>query len=197
MNIYQNNPMRGGKRINAGRKKGSNAYFETTKPIRVPLSLIEPLTKILQQVAIFKKNNLPVSFATQEPSPLMLPFFDNPVQAGFSSPVFDSSYQTLDLNHHLIDHPQTTFFVKVKGDSMIDAHIQEDDLLIVDRSLEAKHNDIVIAIMDTDITVKRLLILKEGIFLKPENKNYSLMKVPSLSHLTIWGVVTAVIQKVR
>ncbi|MBP9753159.1 MAG: translesion error-prone DNA polymerase V autoproteolytic subunit [Proteobacteria bacterium] len=104
---------------------------------------------------------------------------------------------TVDLNQHLINHPNTTFFLKVAGDSMIDAHIQEDDILVVDRSIHAKNNDIVIAVFDSNVTVKRLLISSDGIFLKPENTNYPLIPIPSYSDLTIWGVVTSVIHKFR
>ncbi|CAO4843627.1 MAG: LexA repressor [Holosporales bacterium] len=189
--------MQGGKRIGAGRKKGSNIYQEPTKPVRVPVSYVEPLSQFLKMLSIMRQQDVPFSFVANCLQNVPIPLFESKVQAGFPSPSSDAIDQTLDLNQHLIDHPHTTFFFKVVGDSMIEAHIQEDDLLIVDRSLSAKNNDIVIAFVDGDVTVKRLIIQSDGVFLKPENKNYPLIPVSNPSDLIVWGVVTSVIHKVR
>lgn len=195
--IQKEHIMQGGKRIGAGRKKGSNIYQEPTKPIRVPVSCVEPISQFLKMLSHMRQQDVPVSFVAHDLKSIPLPLFESKVQAGFPSPSSDSIDQNLDLNQHLIDHPHTTFFLKVIGDSMIEAHIQEDDLLIVDRSLTAKNNDIVIAFVDGDVTVKRLIIQKDGIFLKPENRHYPLIPVSNPSDLIVWGVVTSVIHKIR
>ena len=88
---------------------------------------------------------------------LKLPLFGSQVPAGFPSPADDHLESELDLNEYLIDHPSETFFVRAKGDSMQQAGIFDKDLLIVDRSLTAKHNDIVIAAVGGELTVKRLM----------------------------------------
>jgi len=102
---------------------------------------------------------------------LKLPLFLSSVKAGFPSPADDFVETRLDLNEYLIDHPEATFFVRVSGDSMIRAGIHTGDILIVDRSLEPKNNDIVIAIIDGEFTVKRLKKYGDRVFLVPENPN--------------------------
>lgn len=127
---------------------------------------------------------------------LPIPLYLCSVEAGFPSPADDYMEGRLDLNSHLIQNPTATFFVRVSGDSMINAGIYPDDLLIVDRSLTPKDNSIVIAVLDGDLTVKRLLHEKGGLFLKPENCNYPLIKIGKETHFEIWGVVTNVIHSV-
>ncbi len=101
----------------------------------------------------------------------------------------------LDLNDHLIGNKDATFFVRVTGDSMINAGIFDNDLLIVDKSLEARHNSIVIAIINSEFTVKRLKINKDGsVVLMPENEKYQPIILNELEELVIWGVVTNVIR---
>ncbi len=94
-----------------------------------------------------------------------LPLFLSKVRAGFPSPADDYLDRKLDLNEHLIKHPASTFFVKVKGDSMIKAGIHSGDILVVDRSLEPKDKRIVIAIVDGDFTVKRVQKKREKLYL--------------------------------
>ena len=94
-----------------------------------------------------------------------------------------------------MQNPASTFFLKVQGDSMIDAGIYPDDLLIVDKSLDAKHGKIVIAVLDGELTVKRLSIAGGKVHLVPENKKLKPIEVSELSELNIWGVVTNVIHK--
>ncbi len=102
----------------------------------------------------------------------------------------------LDLNKHLIKHPAATFFVRVSGDSMINAGIHPGDILIVDRSLEPSDKKIVIAVIDGDITVKRLRYRGSLVFLEPENECYRPIEITGEKSLEIWGVVTNVIHKV-
>lgn len=122
-----------------------------------------------------------------------LPLYLSPVAAGFPSPAEDYLEKALDLNEHLVPHPAATFFVRVKGDSMIQAGIHDQDILIVDRSLEAKHNQIVIAAVDGDLTVKRLLLEGGKILLAAENPNYPTREIQGEDCLQIWGVTTYVI----
>jgi len=124
---------------------------------------------------------------------LKLPLFLSSVKAGFPSPADDFVETRLDLNEYLIDHPEATFFVRVSGDSMIRAGIHTGDILIVDRSLEPKNNDIVIAIIDGEFTVKRLKKYGDRVFLVPENPNYKLIEIKPESDFLIWGVVKYVI----
>lgn len=118
------------------------------------------------------------------------------VEAGFPSPAEDYMEGSLDLNRHLVKHPAATFFVRVSGDSMINAGIHPGDILIVDRSLEATDKKIVIAVIDGELTVKRLRYRKGLIFLEPENENYHPITITGEKSLEIWGVVTNVIHKV-
>jgi DNA polymerase V len=182
-----------------GRKKGSNIYNESTKVLRVPESMVEPFKNYLNEYA----NNLKIdkkmiSVPSVSAKPLLTPLYSHKISAGFPSPADDHIEQTLDLNQHLITHPVSTFFLKVYGDSMIGAHIQENDILVVDKSLPPKNDDIVIAVFHAELTVKKLIIKKNGdIFLKPENDKYPIIHIPSPDELIIWGVVTSVIHQFK
>jgi DNA polymerase V len=123
-----------------------------------------------------------------------VPFFGSRVQAGFPSPADDFVEEYLDLNRLLVRHREATFFVRVAGDSMIGAGIHSGDILVVDRSLEAMSGKIVIAIVDGELTVKRLYIHEGSILLKPENPDYP--DIPVTAGLEVWGVVTSVIHMV-
>lgn len=116
-----------------------------------------------------------------------------PVSAGFPSPAEDYIEGKLDLNKHLIKHPAATFFVKVTGNSMINAGIHPGDILIVDRSIEPGNNKVVIAVVDGELTVKRIRVIKDKIFLMSENKDYKPMRIEAETGFEIWGVATNVI----
>lgn len=124
------------------------------------------------------------------------PLYLSPVSAGFPSPAEDYIERQIDLHEYLVKNPPATFFVKVEGDSMIGAGIFSEDLLVVDRSLEAEHEKIVIAVVDGELTVKRLIKNKSGITLQAENKEYKDIKISDDDELVIWGVVTSVIHNV-
>ncbi len=121
--------------------------------------------------------------------------FDAAVPAGFPSPAADYEQSKLDLNKHLVSNPAATFFVKVAGDSMIGAGIHHGDLLIVDRSLEPKDKSVVIAVLDGELTVKRIRIRNRKITLEPENHNYSAREVAPDAAFEVWGIVTSVIHR--
>ena len=125
-----------------------------------------------------------------------LPLFASPISAGFPSPADDYVEKKLDLNDHLVRNRQATFFLRVRGDSMIGAGIHNGDLLIVDRSLTAVHKKIVVAIVQGELLVKRLLRANNKVFLAAENPNYPSIEVTPELGFEIWGVVTNVIHEV-
>lgn len=179
-----------------GRKPGSNDYGESTRAIRIPLSLYPELQ---QRLACMKKMHTQKAWPANVLLPagnaknMHLPLFAHRVPAGFPSPADDYIERTLDLNEHLIDHPSATFFVRVTGCSMEGAGIHDGDLLVVDRALEPVHGRIVIAAIDGELTVKRLRIGQEGIWLEPENPAYSALQIVEGLDCVIWGVVRHVI----
>ena len=118
-----------------------------------------------------------------------IPLLNDSVSAGFPSPADDYTEENIDLNEHLISNPFSTFFLRVKGDSMINAGIKDKDLIIVDKSLVAKPGDIVIAMIDGEFTIKRLSIKNDELYLKAENNNYPNFKFKNHIDVQIWGVV--------
>lgn len=127
----------------------------------------------------------------------LLPVFLDQVPAGFPSPADDYVESSIDLNEWLIKNRLATFIVEVNGDSMF-YELHSGDRLIVDRSLEPRHKDVVLACIDGEVTVKRLII-KEGkrFLLTPENDDFPLIEINGNQELIIWGVVTYSIHKVR
>ena len=125
------------------------------------------------------------NISSAQPIPLY-----NSVAAGFPSPAEDHMDSSLDLNQHLIKHPSATFYVYARGDSMVSAGISNGDMLIVDRSLEATNNSIVVAIINGEFTVKRISKVNEHLYLMPHNTNYNPIKITEEMDFEIWGVVT-------
>lgn len=121
------------------------------------------------------------------------PLFTEQVAAGFPSPADDYLEGNLDLNKFLVKHPVATFFVRVSGDSMIGAGIHSGDILIVDRALEATDKKVVIAVVDGELTVKRLVRKNGSLYLMPENDSYSPIGIKGETDIEIWGVVTCVL----
>lgn len=131
-------------------------------------------------------------------SRLAIPFITGGIKAGFPSPAQDYMSDSLDFNHDIIRHPESTFYARVKGDSMIDAGICDGDIVVVDRSIEAVHGDIIVAYIDGEFTIKYLdLAHKEDgyILLVPANKHYEPIKLFVSDPLVIWGVVAWTIKK--
>lgn len=122
-----------------------------------------------------------------------LPIFLGRIPAGFPSPADDYIEGKLDLNRHLIQHPAATFFLRVSGDSMIDAGIHTGDILVVDRSLEAVDENVIVAALDGELTVKRLSTRDRIVRLLPANKDYQPIEIRPQQTFEIWGVVTSVI----
>lgn len=112
------------------------------------------------------------------------------VPAGFPSPAQDYYEGSIDLNKHLIADATSTFIVRVSGESMSGAGISDGDELIVDRSLAPVNGSVVVAILDGELTVKRLRITGKGVVLQAENHDYPDIAVAELSDLSVWGTVT-------
>ena len=120
---------------------------------------------------------------------IKIPLLTDSVSAGFPSPADDHTEENIDLNEHLISNPFSTFFLRVKGDSMINAGIKDKDLIIVDKSLIAKPGNIIIAMIDGEFTIKRLSIKNNELYLKAENHNYPDFRFKNHIDVQIWGVV--------
>ena len=131
----------------------------------------------------------------ETPTVIERPLFVSSVQAGFPSPAEDYIESSLDLNAHLIKNPAATFFVRVSGSSMKDALIFPGDILLVDRSLTPRSGRVVIAVIDGELTVKRLLLNQAKAVLKAENSEFTDIDIAPESEFEIWGVVTHIIHE--
>ena len=123
------------------------------------------------------------------------PLYLDRISAGFPSPADDYVETALDLNTYLIRNPPATFMVRVSGDSMTGAGIQDGDVLVVDRSEKPVHGKIVVAVLDGELTVKRLFMQDGQIRLAPENPRYQPITVAAEQDLHVWGVVAGVVRR--
>jgi len=123
-------------------------------------------------------------------------FIDTGISAGFPSPADDFRETRISLDEELIANKEATFFARVSGQSMIGAGLDDNDLLVIDRSLEPENNKIAVCFLDGEFTVKRLKVRGEEVWLQPENPNYPIIKITEENNFIIWGVVTNVIKKV-
>jgi DNA polymerase V len=121
---------------------------------------------------------------------LDLPLVDGGISAGFPSPAQDYIDLSLDLNKELISNPSSTFFGRVRGSSMIDAGIEDGDLLVIDKSLEPQDGDTVVCYIDGDFTLKYIRMEKKEVFLIPANPEFKPIRVTEENNFCIWGVVT-------
>ena len=180
----------GGKRPGAGRPKGTGKYKEPTKAIRVPEGSLTYIREFLD-----KYPQVTEIGASQPQSKdgsvvrLEIPLYSSKVAAGMPSPAEDHVEETLDLNDYMVRRPDSTYMLRVEGESMKDVGILPNDILVVDRSLPAVHNKIVIAAIDGELTVKRLFHRGGLIKLLPENSAYPEIELESEADLVIWGVV--------
>lgn len=130
-------------------------------------------------------------------NPFVLPIVETRIPAGFPSPAADHLDKTLNLAELLVKHPQATFLMRVEGDSMIGAGIHDGDLIVVDKAIEPQSGKIVVAVLDGDFFVKRLVVRGGQCFLVSENPKYAEKEVGEWASLDVWGVVTNVIHVVR
>ena len=189
----------GGKRKNAGRK---TQYQEKTVVMRVPESKVLQIKSWLKPKPADDRSQRielhPIQIQTQ----LDIPYPLESVAAGFPSPAQDYAEDFIDLNRYLVHNPSSTFVLRVNSLSMKNAGIDIDDQILIDRSLKAEHGDIVLALINNDFTVKRLMIEKQkngelNIWLKAENPEYPDIYLHSEEQLIIWGVVTCILKKLR
>jgi DNA polymerase V len=123
-------------------------------------------------------------------------FIDTGISAGLPAPADDFNETRISLDDELIQNKDTTFFAKVRGQSMIDAGLNDNDLLVIDRSLEPANNKIAVCFLDGEFTVKRLRVEKNEVWLQPENPNYPIINITKENDFVVWGIVTNVIKKV-
>ena len=182
----------GGRRVGAGRKA---MFKEETRPMRVPASRIESVRAFLLATT-FPETHIEPKPLQQNVPPLELPVFAAGVRAGFPSPADDHAEPGLDLNT-LVENRASTFCAWAEGDSMQDLGILDGDLMIIDRSLTPRHDDVVVAEMNGSFTVKRLVRKTQGDFLMPANPDYPPIPIHEGDEVRIWGVVIRVIHDLR
>jgi len=138
------------------------------------------------------ENSSPIKeiYSSADDISLQRPLFLSGISAGFPSPADDYLDRKLDLNEHLVKNPAATYFVRVAGDSMTGAGINDNDILVVDRSLEPSSSNIVIAIVNGELTVKRLIKTRNSCRLIAENPVYPPLEINEDTPLEIWGVAT-------
>jgi DNA polymerase V len=125
-----------------------------------------------------------------------LPLSDAKVSAGFPSPAENHFTFKLDVNKLLIKNPAATFYARVSGVSMVDEGIDDDDLLVIDKSIEPFDNCLAVCYIDGEFTLKRFKKQKDHALLMPANKNYKPIKITEENHFIIWGIVSYIIKKV-
>ena len=191
----------GGRRLGAGRKPG-NSVAQPTTVIRVPVNTTETIKNFVS--ALKRKHTLQgqagvvdlIQFA-QAKQRVILPLYTSKVSAGFPSPADDHVEQRLNPSDYLVENDTATFFVRVKGDSMIEAGIFDNDVLVIDRSRTQQIGDIVLAVLDGEFTVKTLGWSRKSVKLIPANRNYPVIEIKKGQSLEIWGVVTGSMRKFK
>lgn len=139
----------------------------------------------------YKKKETHIQLFTADPTTeLPLPLVDHGISAGFPSPAQDYIDLSLDLNKELIANPSSTFFGRVRGESMKDAGIHDGDILVIDKSLEPLDGDTAVCFIDGEFTLKYIRIEKDAVFLVPANPDFQPIKVTEENNFCIWGVVT-------
>ena len=118
------------------------------------------------------------------------------IAAGFPSPADDFKENRISLDSELVKNKEATFFARVSGQSMIGAGLDDNDLLVIDRSIEPENNKIAVCFIDGEFTIKRLLIKKGKLWLQPENSDFKPIEITEDNEFVIWGIVTNVIKKV-
>lgn len=138
-------------------------------------------------------------FSADTSTMLKLAFADNGIKAGFPSPAQDYMSESIDLNKELIRHSETTFLARVSGNSLVEAGICDGDLIVIDKSLEAKSGDFVVAFIDGEFTLKEFRMDEANgcAWLIPHNRDYSPIKVTKENDFLVWGVLTYTIRQLR
>ena len=118
------------------------------------------------------------------------------ISAGFPSPADDFKEIRISLDKELVKNSESTFYARVSGNSMEDAGLSDGDMIVIDRSLNPENNKIAVCFLDGEFTIKRIVKKGKYLYLKPENKNYSEIKINEENELLIWGLVTYVIKRI-
>ncbi len=118
------------------------------------------------------------------------------ISAGFPSPADDFKEIRISLDKELVKNQESTFYARVSGESMVEAGLDDGDLLVIDRSLEPENGKIAVCLVEGEFTVKRIKKGKNKFYLMPENKKYQPIELKEENQLIIWGVVEYVIKKV-
>ncbi|MBW3041904.1 LexA family protein [Prochlorococcus marinus] len=137
------------------------------------------------------------SSSKEMPSNLLVPLVKETISAGFPSPAEDYIELGIDLNQYLIKNPISTFFLRVCGNSMNNAGIYNNDLLIIDRSINPTPGHVVVALLDGEFTLKRLIKEKNNYYLKADKKNYPAINLYEYLDIQIWGVAIYSIHKLE
>jgi DNA polymerase V len=187
-------PKRGGARPGAGRKPSP----DPTTTIRVPSSQKAAILDFVKRrpIGFSIPPGMEIHTFAEHPPKQQFPVMSHSVRAGFPSPADDYVEKRIDLNEELIQHREATFFLRVKGQSMVDAGIDDGDELIVDRAIKPEHGRIVIAAVDGELTVKRFFQREGVVKLIAENSEYADIELKDGQEMLIWGVVTKIIKSV-
>ncbi|MEG0040011.1 MULTISPECIES: LexA family protein [Bacteroides] len=136
-------------------------------------------------------------YSSDTSTTLPLPYAEEGIRAGFPSPAQDYMELSIDLNKELVPHPSSTFYGRVKGDSMKEEGIEDGDILVIDKSLELMNDDLAVCFVDGEFTLKRVRIDAAIIWLVPSNKAYPEIPITSENDFIVWGIVTYTIKKNR
>lgn len=186
----------GGPRLGAGRK----TVHGPTVTIRVPASHKETVVALVQRMKASPIMRFPSWLEmlplAEQTLPQSFPLMSHSVRAGFPSPADDYVEKRIDLNEELIQHREATFFLRVRGHSMVGAGIDDGDELIVDRAIKPEHGRIVVAAVDGELTVKRFYQRGGIVKLVAESPEYPNIELKDGQEMVIWGVVTKIIKSV-
>lgn len=171
-----------------------NKEFKTNQDMKNALTMFSEVLSNQKNAQVIE--SLKTLFNAKLPT-TMLPLYGSNVSCGFTSPAEDHVDNQLSLDEFLVPNPNATFFVRATGESMINAGIHDGDLLVIDRSVNPVHNNIVLAIVDTEFTVKRLIKDNERIILRAENPLFDDMPIKNAQHFMVWGVVLHVIHHLK
>ena len=143
-----------------------------------------------------KKENKLEFFVPKKENGLEQWLAEEGISAGFPSPADDFKENRISLDRELVKNKEATFYARVSGDSMIEAGLDDGDLLVIDRSLNPTNGKIAVCFIEGEFTVKRIKKEKDKLYLMPENKIYKPIELKGDDELIIWGIVIYVIKKV-
>jgi DNA polymerase V len=188
---------KGGYRAGSGRPYGSGKYKESTQPVRIPTSLMPAVKKLLAKKTIFPAFDKAITYKISSNSSMQeVPLYSARIAAGSPAYADDRIECYLNFNEYLIENARTIFCVRVEGSSMIGVGIHENDILVVDNSIEPRDGKIVIASLDSELTVKRLRLKRGKMQLIHENPAYFPIDITVDMDFKILGVAIHVIHSV-